>query len=443
MKRVALGLLALCAGCGSSAPSIHSFSVDRDRILKGDSVTFSWSVEGANKIEIDPQPGTVTGNSATLSPQATASYVLHATNTHGSTASQPVPVNVVQNAIASFAAFPDEVEAGGTVELRWKLAIPATSSSVNGTAVAPGETTLRANPQGDTTYVLSVRSALGSSTASVRVRVGARPSITSFGPDVQTVERGTSTVLRWTANFASTFTVTDGTTTFAMGSLHSLRVRPLRDTTYTLTATNVFGNSPPATAAVTVSGDPANALAYTDPPAGNEGLRLVADPSSIASQVVLKLVATSALSSLSAIALDLPFDGTAAGSRDGSARVSLHALAPGGPPDVAVGKLDPVTGSPTPAVALALPLTGPLAGTLALGIAQKPTSIGGPPDAALAPGDAIATFKLDLVPQGGVGVVFDGSAGLLTPANGFRVRLRAAGHDVVVPVAIGKLETRL
>jgi hypothetical protein len=78
---------------------------------------------------------------------------------------------------------------------------------------------------------------------------------------------------------------------------------------------------------------------------------------------------------------------------------------------------------------------------LALGIAQKPTSIGGPPDAVLSAGDAIATFKLDLVPEGGVGIVFDGSSGLLTPANGFRVRLRAAGHDVPLPVAIGRLET--
>ena len=438
MKRV-LVLAALCGACGG-APSIHSFTVDRDRILRGDSVTLSWNVEGARKIEIDPQPGTVTGSSATVSPQATTSYVLHATNSHGSTASQAVQVNVVQSAISSFAAFPDEVEAGGAVELRWKLAIPATSSSVNGTAVAPAQTTLRTNPQGDTTYVLTVQSALGSSTASVRVRVGARPLVTSFTADLPSVPRGTSTFLRWTASFARTFTVTDGTTTFAVGSLHSLRVRPLHDTTYTLTATNVLGNST-ANTAVTVSGALSTALAYTDPPAGDEALRLVADPTSTPAQAVLKLVATAALPSLSAIALNLPLDGTVAGSRDGSARVSLHALAGSNAPELGVGKLDPVTGSPTPAVALVLPATGPLTGTLALGIAQKPTSIGGPADAALAPGDAIATFKLDLVPEGGVGVVFDGSPGLLTPGNGFRVRLRAAGHDVVLPVAIGRLET--
>jgi hypothetical protein len=438
--RRALALFALCAACGG-APSIHSFSVDRDRILRGDSVTLSWNVEGATKIEIEPAPGTVTESSAKVSPLLTTSYVLHASNSHGSRASQPLQVSVVQSAIASFAAFPDEVEAGGTVELRWKLALPATSSSVNGTAVAPGQTTLLTNPQGDTTYALTVQSALGSSTASILVRVGARPIVTSFSADAPSVQRGSSTVLRWTASFARTFTVTDGATTFAVGLVHSLRVRPLHDTTYTLTATNVLGSST-ATAPVMVSGALSTSLAYTDPPAGNEALRLVADPASTpTTQVVLKLVATSALPSLSAVALDLPLDGTVAGSRDGSARVSLHALAPSGPPDLAVEKLDPVTGSPTPAAAIALPVAGPLAGTLALGIAQKPTSFGGPPDAALAPGDAIATFKLDLVPEGGVGLVFDGSAGLLTPGNGFRVRLRAAGHDVVLPVAIGRLET--
>jgi hypothetical protein len=437
--RFAIALLALCAACGG-APSIESFSADRSPILKGDSVTLSWNVEGASEIEIRPTLGQVTGTSAQVSPQSTTSYVLRATNSHGHTDSQPVKVQVVPSAISTFAAFPDEVEAGGPVELRWKLVLPATALSVNGAAVPLAQSTLQARPQADTTYTLSVDTALGKSTASILVRVGARPLVTSFTADAPSVLRGTSTVLRWTATFARTFTVTDGTTTFAVGSLHSLRVRPRNDTTYTLTATNVLGNST-ATRTVTVSGNPSRALAYTDPAAGSEGLRLVVDPASTSTQAVLKLVATAALPSLSAVALNLPLDGTVAGSRDGSGRVSLHGLLPSGPPDFVVTKLDPLSGSPTAASAIVLPATGPLAGTLALGIAQKPTSIGGPPDALLAPGDAIATFKLDLVPEGGVGVVFDGSSGLLVPGNGFRVRLRAAGHDLVLPVAIGRLET--
>jgi len=192
--------------------------------------------------------------------------------------------------------------------------------------------------------------------------------------------------------------------------------------------------------AVTVTGAVSGSLLYTDPPVGNEAVRLVADPSSNSTQAVLKLVATAALPALSGIALNLPLDGDTAGSRDGSARVSLHTVA--GVPELAVPKLDPATGSPTPAKAIALPDSGPLAGTLALGIAQKPTSFGGPPDAVLAPGDTIATFQLDLVPEGGVGIVFDGTSGPLTAGNGFRVRLRAGGSDVTLPVAIGRLETQ-
>jgi len=438
LRRAAL-LLAICAACGG-APSIHSFTVDRSPILRGDTATLSWNVEGATKLELQPEPGTVTGSSLQVSPELTTSYTLRASNSHGSSVSQPVRVEVVQTSIASFAAFPDEVEAGGAVELRWKLAQAPTALSVNGAVLSLDQSSLHTNPQADTTYTLSVRTALGSSSATVLVRVRARPVVTSFSADAPTVQRGTSTVLRWTASFARNFTVTDGATTWATGSLHSLRVRPLRDTTYTLTATNVLGNST-ATTAVTVSGALSASMAYSDPPAGNEALRLVADPASTRTQAVLKLVATAALPSLSAVAMNLPFDGISAGSRDGSARVSLHTVAPSGIPDFVVSKLDPVTGSPTPAMALSLPTGGPLVGTLALGIVQKPTSFGGPPDAALAPGDAIATFKLDLVPEGGVGVVFDGFSGLLIPGNGFRVRLRVAGQDLLLPVAIGRLET--
>ncbi|MFL5429740.1 MAG: hypothetical protein ACJ79M_08975 [Myxococcales bacterium] len=438
MRRALLVVVVLCAACGSP-PSIQRFSADKDRILRGTPVTLTWNVEGADKLDLKPSPGEVTGSSAQVSPDSTTSYVLTATNSHGSTSSQPVPVQVLQNVITSFAAFPAEVEPGGAVELRWKLALPATSLSVNGAAVAAGESTMQTKVDADTTYTLSATTPLGSSTASVLVRVGTRPKVTGFSADPLTVKRGSATVLRWTASFASTFTVTDGVTTWAVGSLHSLRVRPLHDTTYTLTATNVLGSST-MTIAVTVTGDVSASLLYTDPPAGNEALRLVADPSSNSTQAVLKLVATAALPALSGIALNLPLDGDTAGSRDGSARVSLHTVA--GVPDLAVRKLDPATGSPTPAKAIALPDTGPLAGTLALGIAQKPTSFGGPPDAVLAPGDAIATFKLDLVPEGGVGIVFDGTSGLLTPGNGFRVRLRASGGDVTLPVAIGRLETQ-
>ncbi|MFL5440693.1 MAG: hypothetical protein ACJ79W_16160, partial [Myxococcales bacterium] len=128
MRTALLVVVVLCAACGSP-PSIQRFSADKDRILRGTPVTLTWNVDGADKLDLQPSPGEVTGSSAQVSPDSTTSYVLTATNSHGSTSSQPVPVQVLQNVITSFAAFPAEVEAGGAVELRWKLALPATSLS--------------------------------------------------------------------------------------------------------------------------------------------------------------------------------------------------------------------------------------------------------------------------------------------------------------------------
>ena len=78
MRRAAL-LLAICAACGG-APSIHSFTVDRSPILRGDTATLSWNVEGATKLELQPEPGTVTGSSLQVSPELTTSYTLRASN---------------------------------------------------------------------------------------------------------------------------------------------------------------------------------------------------------------------------------------------------------------------------------------------------------------------------------------------------------------------------
>ncbi|MFL5387565.1 MAG: hypothetical protein ACJ79C_02470, partial [Myxococcales bacterium] len=88
MRSALLVVVVLCAACGSP-PSIQRFSADKDRILRGTPVTLTWNVERADKLELKPSPGEVTGSSAKLSPESTTSYVLTATNSHGSTSSQP------------------------------------------------------------------------------------------------------------------------------------------------------------------------------------------------------------------------------------------------------------------------------------------------------------------------------------------------------------------
>jgi hypothetical protein len=154
-------------------------------------------------------------------------------------------------------------------------------------------------------------------------------------------------------------------------------------------------------------------------------------PPSPGTHVDLQLVATRDIA-LDGIALDLPFDGSVPGSRDGIARASVSL------PGIRFDGLDFTTGSATPAAVGALPGSGPLAGVLILGMAQKPAAAGGPAGDAMIPAGApLATFGLDLQAAGGTGLVFDGTTG-----DGFRLRLRTRAGDVQGTVAVGRLEVQ-
>ena len=428
MKRLAL--LALCAACSNGRPRIESFTASRTDVARGDAITFNWRVSRADSLELQPRPGTVTGTSATINAALGGNYTLVATNGEGSSTAT-IPVNVVD--IALFSASPAEVAAGQPVTLTWKIS-GAASASVLGTPVDPVQGSLQVNPTQDTPYPLTASSAGATTTRTAVVRVGTPPTITSFAATPNPVPRGTATVLSWQAPGAQTFSVSGGEGAGSAGPLHTQRVRPLLDTRYTLTASNRFGSAT-QDLNVTLTGAQGTALIYTDPSAGSEVLRLVKDAlRTTSTHLLLQLVSTGAAAGLDGVALNLPFDGdaTTPGSRDGIARVALSA------PDVSFGGLDVTTGSPTRAAALLFPASGPLAGVLVLGMAQKPAAAGGPPaDAPVSAGTVLATFALDLQPAGGTGPVFDGTTG-----SGFRLRLRSRSGDVQGTVAVGRLEVQ-
>ena len=94
-------LLVACGGGGGggstpapSAPAISAFSASSAQVQPGQSVTLSWTVQGATSLTISPGVGSVVGlSSQTVSPAATTTYVLTAANAFGSvTASTTVTV---------------------------------------------------------------------------------------------------------------------------------------------------------------------------------------------------------------------------------------------------------------------------------------------------------------------------------------------------------------
>jgi hypothetical protein len=161
-------------------------------------------------------------------------------------------------------------------------------------------------------------------------------------------------------------------------------------------------------------------LVYTAPAANGRTLQVVADASSTAALVVLKIVAAAPASGYSA-GFNIPAD---------ASRARVVDVAWNG------GPLNPGTGPA--AIAAALPGAGPLSNTLTSGISQKAAGGG-----AVATDSSIAVnnvlYAVRLAPtSASPGVVFDGS-------QRFRAALRdRAGNEVLsqADFAIGKLEIR-
>jgi hypothetical protein len=164
------------------------------------------------------------------------------------------------------------------------------------------------------------------------------------------------------------------------------------------------------------------ALAYTDPAGGS--IRLMRNPASTDTRLVLDVVAAEDLTGYGA-GFNLPLDAT---------RVRLASQEA-----VTAGAILSA-GSTVPALAAALPASGPLAGVLTSGISQKAGGAGAvAADTAIPAGSVLYQLALELAPGAAPGVVFDGAA----LDSRFKGLLRnKLGDDVVGSsgFGIGRLE---
>jgi hypothetical protein len=69
-----------------ASPTISSFTANPMSISAGQPVTLSWSVSNTEYNIVDPQAGPIRGTSTVVSPSATTTYTLTATNQFGRTA---------------------------------------------------------------------------------------------------------------------------------------------------------------------------------------------------------------------------------------------------------------------------------------------------------------------------------------------------------------------
>jgi hypothetical protein len=227
-------------------PVINSFTANPITINAGQSSTLTWAITGATSAFINVDVGTVNAASGTyvVTPAATITYTLTATNSVGSvTATATVTVSGANfPVINSFTANPTIVTSGGASTLSW-LVIGATTLSINqgiGTVVTPGTRTV--NPMATTTYTLTASNSYGSVTAQVTITIGTAslPIIVSFTASPSTISVGQYSNLSFIIQGNPTsVSIDQGVGTV---SQFGATVNPITTTTYALTATNSSGS---------------------------------------------------------------------------------------------------------------------------------------------------------------------------------------------------------
>lgn len=220
-----VGLLASCKEEAPPppprAPTIDLFTVDRSEIAPGDSATLSFSVTGADSVELlaeSGEPIAFNGNAsagtAAVTPSETSVYVLRATGPGGRAAA------FVQVAVGEklrsviLLAVPPEVDPGGEVDLVWSAqgATSATLVDTEGTKidVQGSSGVIALTPETSTRYTLTATGLNGASqSASADVRV--RPVLDSLELAPGIVNAGEQLDFTWTTRGADTVVITEKT----------------------------------------------------------------------------------------------------------------------------------------------------------------------------------------------------------------------------------------
>jgi len=136
-----------------AVPRIIRFSAAPQTIIAGQTSTLFWVVENATSVSISNGIGSVSlGASQDVTPAATTTYTLTATNPAGSVTAQ-VTVNVNPAVkITSFTATPNPSPSAGAAVALSCVATNAASITLNGQVTSGTSATQTVNPQATTTY---------------------------------------------------------------------------------------------------------------------------------------------------------------------------------------------------------------------------------------------------------------------------------------------------
>jgi len=158
-----------------AAPTISSFSADKQSVTAGDTVQFSWNVSGATTLTLTPF-GNVSGSGQSVQVNQTTTYKLTASNEFGSSQSDEITVTAAgKPTITKFSADPPNLSPSDLkpVTLEWNVTgegnITVEIDNGVGSVNTTGTTTVQ--PTQTTTYTLTASSEFGTSTQTVTVTI--------------------------------------------------------------------------------------------------------------------------------------------------------------------------------------------------------------------------------------------------------------------------------
>lgn len=228
----------------------------------GGNVTLNWKTLRANNVSISPNIGAVSAEgSRTVNVTSSTNFVLTATDIDGDHVSCAAPVTVAQQEVftcennVTFTATDYNIEEGDSTTLNWSTAnVDSVSiSQINATSLSGSRSV---DPRSDTTYVLTAKKGSKSVDCPLTIRVdednggggGSKTPRCELTISDKNIKRGDQITLRWKTSNATDVKIKDnhGKTLIDTDKYlsrdkdeyydGSLKLKPTRDTEYTLTA---------------------------------------------------------------------------------------------------------------------------------------------------------------------------------------------------------------
>ena len=254
------------------------FTATPARVASGGAVTLRWRTTKATTVIIEGSGGEnvhttstssqAAGGSVRVKPTVETTYTLTATGSEGVTTTAEVTVGIIPPpTVSDFTADPPSVQLRGLVNLRWTMTDATSIVISDGTrnvysTRTPVQATSGAapvNPTATATYTLTATGPGGTSAPITVTVTVAPPDVVTFTADPNPVVLGGRVTLTWTTTSAASIAINDGSrdvyTTSSSSQVASgtATVRPIVNTTYTLTATGPTGTDTSGPVAVTIT----------------------------------------------------------------------------------------------------------------------------------------------------------------------------------------------